>query len=345
MQRAITFLCEDASLPSNVATSDTVGGSLLQLSGTSRVEPDCHVVVMADLGEVAVVKLLRNALSGHRVGCRLFMVDKSSRVSQVHADVLGADHQLKGPDTAKEIAAVIRAYERERGSERTVEEAIDAGLRVLATTFQGLLQNTQLDEPTLLRSTEQIVDAIDYAGTERWLELIRRHHSGTFQHCMLVTGVATSFGAGTGMRRDDVAKLTTAALLHDIGKATVPAMILDKPTALTPEETAVLRTHPRVAFDYLSSNSRIDAQIMGSVLHHHEYLDGSGYPDRLSGSQIDDITRIITICDIYAALVERRTYKAPMASGAAIDVLVGMGMQGKVEPALVQALKSVLNQR
>jgi HD-GYP domain-containing protein (c-di-GMP phosphodiesterase class II) len=75
------------------------------------------------------------------------------------------------------------------------------------------------------------------------------------------------------------------------------------------------------------------------VLRHHELLDGSGYPDGLSGSQIGDLVRLITICDIYAALIERRPYKQPMLPPRAFEILQDMG--GKLEAALVRAFTHV----
>jgi HD-GYP domain-containing protein (c-di-GMP phosphodiesterase class II) len=76
-----------------------------------------------------------------------------------------------------------------------------------------------------------------------------------------------------------------------------------------------------------------------AIRHHHEYLDGSGYPDGLTANQIGDLTRIMTVCDVYGALVERRAYKAPKTPDAALDILIGMAKDGKVELDLVRALR------
>jgi HD-GYP domain-containing protein (c-di-GMP phosphodiesterase class II) len=75
------------------------------------------------------------------------------------------------------------------------------------------------------------------------------------------------------------------------------------------------------------------------VRHHHEYLDGSGYPDGLSGAQISDLVRLLTISDIFAALVEARPYKAPMSREDAYQILCGM--EGKLEGALIKAFAKV----
>jgi HD-GYP domain-containing protein (c-di-GMP phosphodiesterase class II) len=78
------------------------------------------------------------------------------------------------------------------------------------------------------------------------------------------------------------------------------------------------------------------------VRSHHEYLDGSGYPDGLISSQIGDIPRIITVCDVLGALMERRSYKPPMQREAAIDILFAMADKGKLERPLVGAMQRAL---
>jgi HD-GYP domain-containing protein (c-di-GMP phosphodiesterase class II) len=83
----------------------------------------------------------------------------------------------------------------------------------------------------------------------------------------------------------------------------------------------------------------VDRETLDAIRHHHEYLDGSGYPDGLAAQQIGDLTRIMTVCDIYGALVERRAYKAAKSPEAALDILTNMAKDGKVEGDLVRALR------
>jgi HD-GYP domain-containing protein (c-di-GMP phosphodiesterase class II) len=104
----------------------------------------------------------------------------------------------------------------------------------------------------------------------------------------------------------------------------------------------VIKTHPVVGARYLGTHSAIDPAIRRTVRHHHELLDGTGYPDGLQGKEIDDLTRILTICDIYAALVERRAYKEPKSTLSAINILEALATAGKVEIDLVRALKTAV---
>jgi HD-GYP domain-containing protein (c-di-GMP phosphodiesterase class II) len=127
-----------------------------------------------------------------------------------------------------------------------------------------------------------------------------------------------------------------AATLHDIGKARIPLSILDKPGRLDPDEEEI---NPVIGHDLLKGMSGITPDILDGVRHHHEYLDGSGYPDGLKGGQISDLVRLLTISDIFAALVESRAYRPPMAREAAYEILCGM--EGKLEGALVRAFRNV----
>lgn len=173
-----------------------------------------------------------------------------------------------------------------------------------------------------------------------WLSLVRRHDDMTYQHCLLVSGLAGAFGRVLGFSEKDRGLLTAAAVLHDIGKARTPLAILQKEGKLTAEECAAMRQHPEFGHGMLLRQGGFGGDILDAVLSHHEYLDGSGYPHGLQGAQISDLVRMVTICDIYAALIERRSYKAPMAPVEAYGVLTGMAAN-KLDRALLLAFKQV----
>ena len=165
------------------------------------------------------------------------------------------------------------------------------------------------------------------------------HHSQTYQHCLLVTGVAAAFGQQIGLGEADRRRLSHAGMLHDIGKARIPLAILEKPGPLDPDEWAVMRKHPEYGRDALDTASDLSAEMLDIVVHHHEYLDGSGYPHRLQGKEISDFVRIMTISDVFGALIERRSYKPPLSADAAYQILLDMGP--KLDRDLVRAFKPV----
>jgi HD-GYP domain-containing protein (c-di-GMP phosphodiesterase class II) len=119
----------------------------------------------------------------------------------------------------------------------------------------------------------------------------------------------------------------------------VPVAILDKQGKLTEEEVAEIRQHPRRGYDALAAQGGFPPEMLDVVLHHHELLDGTGYPNRLAGNQISDIVRLTTIVDIYAALVEKRAYRMPFTHAKAFSIMEGMG--GKLDQQLLQAFRPV----
>src|SRR5215217_6326941 len=185
------------------------------------------------------------------------------------------------------------------------------------------------------RGLDPVLDAMAAGGLSRWLDTVWAYDDGTYQHCLLVAGLAANFAQHLGFSRPDQRRLTRAALVHDVGKAKIPYAILNKPGRLDDAEQAIMRTHPAAGFELLHDGGECDPVTLDAVRHHHEMLDGSGYPDGLRGPEIGDLVRLLTICDIYAALTERRSYKPPLPAEDALAILAGMG--GKLEVRLVAA--------
>ncbi len=179
-------------------------------------------------------------------------------------------------------------------------------------------------------------------GIREWLEIVWQYDNATYQHCLLVTGLAVEFARTLKFSTSDQQLLTRGALLHDIGKAKIPLTILNKPDALTPEEAAIMRTHVSLGCEMLRAQGNYDSELLDVVLRHHEMLDGSGSPDGVGEAHISDLVRLVTICDIYAALIERRPYRPPLDPAQAFKVL--QDMEGKLESALVRAFAPVAEQ-
>lgn len=212
---------------------------------------------------------------------------------------------------------------------RSVKQATE----VLTGLFDGVRDCGMVSLPLVDAGLDPILSAVREGGLNRWLETVWTHDDATYQHCLLVAGVAAQFVLHLGFRADDREHFVRAALLHDVGKARIPREILNKPGRLDPEELVIMRRHPVIGYEILK-DSGCDAATLGAVRHHHEMLDGSGYPDGLVGTEISDTVRLLTICDIYAALTERRSYKPPMPPRDAMAILEGM--TGKLEMSLVR---------
>ena len=132
----------------------------------------------------------------------------------------------------------------------------------------------------------------------------------TYMHSVAVCALMVALAKQVGLQDAHVRSAGVAGLLHDLGKAMIPLAVLNKPGKLTDEEFAVVRNHPVQGHRMLQSAGNIEAPVLDACLHHHEKIDGSGYPDRLQGDQISLIARMAAICDVYDAITSDRPYKA-----------------------------------
>lgn len=212
-------------------------------------------------------------------------------------------------------------------------EAQRAG--TLMTSLFASAQSGAVDMSNVEQGVDPVLGAIQEGGLSRWLDEVWAHDDVTFQHCLLVSGVVAAFAQNLGLSGADKQLMTRAALVHDVGKSRIPHAILNKPGRLDDDERTVMQTHAPIGHEILSASGGCDPVTLAVTRHHHEMLDGSGYPDKLCSREISDPIRLLTICDIYAALIERRPYKAPMSSRDALAIL--SSMDGKLEAGLVQA--------
>jgi putative nucleotidyltransferase with HDIG domain len=311
-------------------------------SNDIRVRHDGVVMVDADLRCPQRIEQIRCDLQALReIRERLFIVEKSMHAMVVQAQALGATGIVSRPReivaAIAEIAATRRADYRETMAPQTSEMAESA--RALSSIFTAVLNDLPVKLIDAETATSQVITGVTQNGLTAWLDDVRRYHESTFQHCLLVTGVAVGFALHLRFAPADVKRLGMAATLHDIGKARIPLAILDKPGKLDAAEQAAMQAHPLIGYDALKNKDGVGPEMLDAIRHHHEYLDGSGYPDGLRGGQISDIVRLLTISDIFAALIESRPYRAPMARPDAYSIVCGM--EGKLEPALLRAFRDV----
>ncbi|HTO65239.1 MAG TPA: HD domain-containing phosphohydrolase [Bradyrhizobium sp.] len=301
------------------------------------------VLVAADLrvvDNIAAIKQFGRRLS--RIAKRIFVLDHDSRLSTVQAYALGATGVLPAPiDHAQLLAKLVdRTFVGASGTmSPSVQEAAAAGAACIASMFSAVLSKTPIDFKDIKGTGRKIADSVAEGGLSNWLATVRRHHEGTYQHCLLVTGVTVDFGMSLGLARDDLERLYLAAMLHDIGKATIPLAILEKEDCIEGRERALFETHPLAGYVALKRTPGISPELLDAVMHHHEYLDGSGYPDALGARSIPDLVRILTIADIFSALIEHRRHKPTMSRQQAYKAI--QRMKGKLEEPLVAAFKEV----
>jgi putative nucleotidyltransferase with HDIG domain len=322
----------------HAVTSELLSGTISQCSEVDAV------VVAADLRSIENIATLKEAFGKlTHIRKRIFLVDQNVHLYVVQAHALGATRVLGAPvDQANLLAQLADSNPCETGSNDAshgAREAATAGAITIGSMFSAVLSGKPIDVRGARGAGSRIADNIAEDGLSSWLETVRRHHEGTYQHCLLVTGIAIDFGLSLGLAKRDIERLYSAAIFHDIGKAKIPLTILDKPGHLDAEERALIETHPAAGWEVLKGSAGISPEILDAVRHHHEYLDGSGYPDALCDTSISDIVRILTISDIFSALIEHRHYKPTMPREQAYEII--RGMRGKLEMPLVAAFRDV----
>ena len=137
---------------------------------------------------------------------------------------------------------------------------------------------------------------------------LKNHDDYTWLHSMAVCGLMITLAQQLGLDDKQVRRVGMGGLLHDVGKAAIPLEILNKPDKLSDEEFEVMRQHPVTGAQMLIE-ANADADLIDIALHHHEKIDGSGYPHRLKGEEISLYSRIAAVCDVYDALTSTRVYR------------------------------------
>ncbi len=153
-------------------------------------------------------------------------------------------------------------------------------------------------------------------------------------HSERIVKYAVQLGICLDLPEESLQELRIACLLHDIGKVSIPDEILLKPGALNEKETAVIRQHPVIGENICAPLKSL-RRILPAIRHHHEHMDGSGYPDGLHGNEIPLMARILQIADIYDALVTARPYRRALCSEDALDTLHKEASQGRLDASLV----------
>jgi putative two-component system response regulator len=213
-----------------------------------------------------------------------------------------------------------------------VEQACEAG----AADFWGM--------PSTLRDglgrMQTLLRLKNYIDEQAKCVILSLAHSIEAKHCLTdghsdrLADCATQLGESLGLTGEDLEELRLGCLLHDIGKVAVPDSILLKPARLNPEEMEIMRQHP-VTGEQICAPLKSLRAILPVIRHHHERMDGTGYPDGLYGEEIPLKARILQVADVYDALINDRPYRQALSSAEALEILREEAAQGWIDASLV----------
>ena len=210
---------------------------------------------------------------------------------------MGASDFLEKPVSIQELVLRLRRVFRERAN----------------------IQNRNRAERELRESVERLRVVIE-SIVEAMTLAIEKRDPYTSGHQRRVASLAGAVAGEMELPRDQIDGIRIAAMLHDIGKISIPGEILGKPGILTGPEMAMIREHPRTGYDILKG-IEFPWPVSQMVLQHHERIDGSGYPQGLSDKEINLGAKILMVADTFEAMVSHRPYRASRGSGKAIQEL------------------------
>ncbi len=221
----------------------------------------------------------------------------------------------KNPVEAKpnEIASV----KKEVQVSVSLQEELVAAKRIHTKTkeaVKSMFSDARMGNALDLQEAGSLVDEINESMTrnsDALLSLIRLKNIDeyTYLHSVAVCMLMVALGRQLGMKGDTLKQAGMAGLLHDIGKMSIPNEVLNKPGSLTDEEFTVVKSHPQKGWEILKASYDVSEQVLDVCLHHHERVDGKGYPDKISGTALTLFARMGAVCDVYDAITSDRCYK------------------------------------
>ena len=173
--------------------------------------------------------------------------------------------------------------------------------------------------------------------------IIEAKDAYTDGHTRRVSAISLALGKEIDLKPNELEILEISGMIHDVGKVGVPEQILNKPGKLTEEEFEIVKKHPEIG-ERICIPIGAFKKFLGPIRHHHEKLNGKGYPDGLRGNEIDVITRILTIVDIFDALYSDRPYRRKMPMAKVKSIMIQEAEEGYIDKSLVKTLFKLVKQ-
>lgn len=232
----------------------------------------------------------------------MLLLKKGTRVSRQNIKVL------------KKNVVLLVYIQDDLLSDIKTDEKLDKlkenAIQQIPDIFEKIVSGNHVESAEVLKPIENLVDHVISEGEVNTnLFEVRTFDDYTYIHSVDTCIMATLLGLNIGFDKEKLKKLSTAAVLHDIGKTKIKREIINKKGKLSKEECIEMRKHPTYGKEILSNMKDISNEIISAVEQHHERVDGKGYPYKLRGSQINEYAKIISICDVFTAVSANRSYR------------------------------------
>lgn len=227
--------------------------------------------------------------------------------------------------SAKSVADVNRetddlllsASQAKNPGKTSMDEEIKIAAKICANAKSAVItmfNDARMGKVVEVEHAQELVEEISASVMRQphaLISLARLKHSDeyTYMHSVAVCALMIALARQMGLSEQQVNEAGMAGLLHDLGKMGIPNEILNKPGKLTDAEFTTVKEHPEIGAKILLDNPLVSALVLDVVLHHHEKVDGSGYPHGLNGANISLFAKMGAVCDVYDAITSNRSYK------------------------------------
>ena len=230
------------------------------------------------------------------------------------ADVISTGDEHEKIELELKLAADSQQKTEPRIS---IQQELDRARKLQAKSkaaVTSMFNEVRMGNALKVSEAEPLVDEISQSITrnpEAFLNLVRLKtvDDYTYMHSVAVCALMIALGKQMGLTGQALKDAGVAGLLHDVGKMMIPSEVLNKPGKLTDEEFNIIKDHPRKGWEILNISEGANAVALDVCLHHHERVDGKGYPEKISGEDLTLFARMGAVCDVYDALTSNRCYK------------------------------------
>ena len=239
----------------------------------------------------------------------------------------GEEDPIPETDDIPLTPAVRHAIEKTRVEDPVKVKLSESVKKRVSEGIQYLYSNSDSPEfaDTSAHITGDLMKAIDLNDSLAVdISALKTSDEYTFKHSVDVATMSMIIAKKQGMSKSDVYNIGIAGLLHDMGKSKIPNEILNKPAKLNDEEFAMMKKHSELGYAILKEKQEFSNHISLAVLQHHEKMNGRGYPMGCTAEKIVPYAKILSVCDVYDALVTERPYKKSFSQRTAVEMIMSM---------------------
>ena len=357
------------SFPGNAATRETLFFRAEELLTRAKASNDCKLFCHAEHNpelheeqsatillvddDPILLKLLASLLSDK--GYRVMQARNGEEALQIvvreDIDLILLDILMPGMD-GYEICSVLKQTEATRVIPIILITALDSSeskVKGIECGADDVITKPPIPAELLARARSLIrikkvntnLTSIENVLTSL-ANIIEAKDSYTEGHIQRVANMAMEIGKRFGLQKKELEALKLGGILHDIGKIGIPGQILNKPSPLTTNEWEIMKKHVQTGYNICLPMQKNLGSALEIIRHHHERLDGSGYPDGLSGDQISLSVRSMAVVDIYDALTTKRSYRKKISRIESLKIVEQDAREGRLDPNVVEQLKYFL---